>query len=111
VCYVGRTCGVLQCCSNVGAAIGNLIGGAITILVSWIFYVCAARSLKRETARLQRHTALILRGLEEAGLVEWTRNEDTGEIEGIVIKARFIVGVRSDVSFTPKENDAPADQE
>jgi hypothetical protein len=68
-----------------------LIGGTITFLASWIFYVRAARDLRQETARLQRHTTLILRGLEEAGLVEYNRDEQ-GEITGIVIKLSGVVG-------------------
>ncbi len=92
---------------------GILIGGAITFLVSLIFYVPAARSLKRETTKLQRHTEMILRGLEEAGLVEYRRDAQ-GEIVGIEIKVRAFVGGSSSVSATPTvrdANEAPTDQE
>ncbi len=93
----------------IGAAIGNVIGGAITIFVSWIFYVRAAEGLKRRTE-------LIMRGLEEAaqeGLVKYRRNERTGEIEGIDFIARAHIGGSSDVSGTATvrhQDDASADQ-
>ena len=89
--------------------LGILIGGAITFVVSLAFYVPAARSLKRETASLQRHTTMILRGLEEAGLVECRRNAE-GEIEGIVIKGRAALGGSGSLSIG-KDEDTPADQE
>jgi hypothetical protein len=93
---------------------GILIGGAITFLVSLIFYVPAARSLKRETARLQRHTTMILRGLEEGGLIELSRNEQ-GEIEALVIKAsasmRISTGMSADATVVRDADEEPTEQE
>jgi hypothetical protein len=66
-----------------------------------------AEGLKQEAARLQRHTTLILRGLEEAGLVEYNRNEQ-GEIVGMVIKARAIVRGSSSASATATVQKHPA---
>jgi hypothetical protein len=104
--------------------LGILIGGGITFVVSLIFYVPSAVSLKREAASLRQHTTLILRGLEEAGkagAVEYTRNEQ-GEIVGIAFKrtASSSVPVKDsvDVSSSPEtrpqdeeDEDAPAEQE
>jgi len=45
----------------IGAAIGNVIGGVITIVVSWFFYVRAARGLQREAEELKQQTQLIMR--------------------------------------------------
>ncbi len=94
---------------------GILIGGAITLIVSLFFYVPSALSLKRETGRLRRHTTLILRGLEEAGLVEYNRDDQTGEITGMVIKlsgAAVGVGSASGILTVGDEadTDAPAEQ-
>ena len=96
---------------------GILIGGVITLLVSLVFYVPAARSLKRETARLRRHTTLILRGLEEAGLVEYHRDE-RGDIVGISFKRPVsdTISVADNVEVNlesrrkeERDTDAPAD--
>ena len=93
-----------------GTVVGIVVGGIITYLVSRHYYVRAARSLEQETDRLHRHTTLILRGLEEAELVEYRRDEQ-GEIERVIIKARASMGSSSSVSARATvrrhENDAP----
>jgi hypothetical protein len=40
--------------------------------------------LRRESARLRHHTDLIMRGLEDAGLVEYIR--ENGEFKRVVVK-------------------------
>lgn len=88
---------------------GVLIGGGITLIVSLIFYIPSAISLKRETAKLRRHTTLILRGLEEAGLVEYNRDGQTGEIIGMVIKISAASSGVGSASATPTVGrDAPS---
>jgi hypothetical protein len=95
--------------------IGAVIGGVISLLVSLAFYVPAARSLEREAARLYDRTTLILRALEEAGLVKLTRDE-RGDIVGIEINVRMFSRGGSNARFRAAEpgegdKDAPADQE
>jgi hypothetical protein len=90
-----------------------LIGGTITFVASGIFYVRAARDLRQETARLRQHTTLILRGLEEAGLVEYNRDEQ-GEIVGMVIKISAAAGGAGGMTGTltvGEQNDNDAHQE
>jgi hypothetical protein len=99
----------------IGAVIGNLIGGAITYLVSRFFYVRAAKGLERETAKLRQDARLIQRGLEEGLDIKYRRNEQTGEIESIIIEARASMGVSTSFSARSTvrrhEDDASADQE
>jgi hypothetical protein len=83
------------------AVVSVLLGGAITACLAWYFYQSASRELKDEAAalreeseRLRHHTTLIVRGLEDAGLAESSRDE-RGEIEGMVIKLGDVAGGRS----------------
>jgi hypothetical protein len=102
------------------AVVSVLLGGAITAFLSWYFYQRASRELKDEAAalreeseRLRRHTTLMLRGLEDAGLAEYSRDEQ-GEIEGMVIKLSGVAGGRSGATGTLTVGDegaAPADNE
>jgi len=94
-----------------------VIGGVITLFVSLMFYVPSAISLKRESARLRDHTTLILRGLEEAGLVEYNR-DDQGEIIGVAFKRQIPDAVSTSDATMAREvhrreadTDAPVDQE
>jgi hypothetical protein len=93
-------------------------GGVITFLVARHYYEKAssdlkdeAAALRKETARLKRHTTLILRGLEDAGLVEYTQDEQTGEIIAIKIKASASANTGSSASATPtvERGDPPTD--
>jgi len=95
----------------IGAAIGNVIGGAITIVVSWFFYVRAARGLQREAEELKQQTQLIMRGLQEGLDIEFNQDEQ-GNIIGVGIKLRARIGGSSGVSGTPtvRDDDDPADQ-
>jgi hypothetical protein len=107
------------------ALLGVLLGcvavwGTSRALPAWYFYQRSSRELKDEAAalreeseRLRRHTTLILRGLEDAGLAEYSRDE-RGEIEGMVIKFSGVAGGRSGATGTLTVGDegaAPADQE
>jgi hypothetical protein len=97
----------------IGAAIGNVIGAAITIAVSRFFYVRAASDLKQEAQELKQQTQLIMRGLQEGLDIEFSKDEQ-GNIIGVGIKLRARIGGSSGVSSTPTvrgESDAPTDQE
>jgi hypothetical protein len=59
-----------------------LLGGLITIVVSWNFYVRAAKDLRAETVRLRQRVDLVLSRLENAGIVELSRDQ-SGDIRGI----------------------------
>ena len=102
----------------IGGAIGNVIGGAITIAVSWFFYVRAAsdlkqeaEELKQEAQELKQQTQLIMRGLQEGLDIELNQDEQ-GNIIGVGIKIRARIGGSSDVSGTAtvRDDDDPADQ-
>jgi hypothetical protein len=95
----------------IGAAIGNLVGGAITFFVSRFFYVRAASDLKQEAQELKQQTQLIMRGLQEGLDIEFNQDEQ-GNIIGVGIKLRARIGGSSGVSGTPTVRDDadPADQ-
>jgi hypothetical protein len=95
----------------IGAAIGNLIGGIITYLVSRHYYVRPASSLRREAEELKQQTQLIMRGLQEGLDIELNQDEQ-GNIIGVGIKLRAHIDGSSDVSGTVRDaNEAPNDQE
>jgi hypothetical protein len=79
---------------------GIVIGGLITVLVSLVFYVPSARGLRRESERLRRRTDLIMRGLEDAGLVEYRRDEN-GEVEGVVVKGSALMSGSGSLGAAP----------
>ena len=83
-----------------------LLGGGISGLLSWYFYKRAGDELRNESAKLRRHTTLILRGLEEAGLVEYNRDDQTGEITGMVIKISGVADGVGSASGTLTVGDA-----
>lgn len=68
-------------------AFGVIIGAIITWLVTRSYYIKASNELKNESAELRRLSKLLLRGFENAGLIELNRN-NTGEITGIVWRGR-----------------------
>lgn len=68
-------------------ALGIIVGGLITLCVSWLFYVRAAKELRIESVNLRRRIDLVLTGLGNAGIVELSRNEE-GEIVGISVTVR-----------------------
>ncbi len=68
------------------ALIGIVVGGLTTWWAARYYYEKASRDLAAEANELKRLNTLILRGLESAGLVEYSR-DDEGNIRGMVIKA------------------------
>jgi hypothetical protein len=64
---------------------GVVVGGVITFLCSWFFYLRAAGQLKSETARLGTLTTVVLHAMEQAELAELDRDE-FGRITGLSLK-------------------------
>jgi hypothetical protein len=89
---------------------GIIIGGLITVLVSLIFYVPSAGGLRRESERLRHRTDLIMRGLEDAGLVEYRRDEN-GEVEGLVVKAQALMSGSGSMGAPLGDGEPPAEDE
>lgn len=61
------------------AVIAGVVSG---LVVSGLFYLLGGRDLKREALGLRKMSNLITRGLEEAGLVKFNRDEH-GEAIGM----------------------------
>jgi hypothetical protein len=90
-------------------AVGILAGAIIGYLISSYFSRKASSELQAEADKL----SLIMRALESAGTVEFTRDEHGREV-GVVVKVQASSTGSSSVSATAtvrKDNDAPADQE
>ena len=68
------------------SAAGVIIGGLITWLVSLCLFKRSSRQIR-----------LILRGLEEAGLVKWNRDKK-GRERGLVISASVELSAKSSMS-------------
>ncbi|HEV2121709.1 MAG TPA: hypothetical protein VGW38_02905, partial [Chloroflexota bacterium] len=79
---------------------------AISALVGWFF----ARQGSRQLAETHGQVALLLRGLQEAGIVELNRNE-AGEATGVVIRlSANLVGTShasADLTVTPHTETPP----
>ena len=69
-----------------------VIGGAITWLVSWLYYRRAGSELRQEAAELRRLTTIILNALEAAGLAELSR-DSVGRIVGLTIRGRGAITI------------------
>jgi len=61
-----------------------VLGGAITFGVSSCFFQKASVGLRQKVEPLTKQTDLVLRGLEEAGIIELNRDEE-GKYIGIVM--------------------------
>jgi hypothetical protein len=64
--------------------ISTVVGTFVGVLAGWMithFYAqLSSQELKREAESLRHLTTLILRGLEEAGFVEFSRDEQGGSL-------------------------------
>ena len=85
---------------------GVLIGGIKTWWAARHHYFKASRDLCPEAADLKKLNILMLRGLEEAGTAEFSRDEEGG-IQGVKIKVSSNIKAASatmkgDASVTPK---------
>src|SRR5829696_4681722 len=92
---------------------GIVAGSLVTIAVSQFFSRQASRELRSEAAALRRETAklreeaakqkdttLIMRGLEEAGLVEFVQNENGRRI-GVTLKGSAAMGGQGSMLADP----------
>ncbi len=72
------------------------LGGVLVgLLAGGFFYIRAGQQLKNEAEELRKLTALILRGLEQAGIMRLNRGDD-GAIVGMVVQlAGSAVGMSS----------------
>jgi hypothetical protein len=61
------------------------VGGLITFVASRHYYMKASKDLDQAAARLQTLTTLIIRGMEDAGLATFNRDQ-AGNPIGLVIK-------------------------
>lgn len=66
------------------ALFGVLLGAAITWWAAKHYYEKASKDLTAEAKELKKLNTLMLRGLESAGLAEFSRDEE-GNIKGMVI--------------------------
>lgn len=87
--------------------VGVGCGSVITFFVSWYFYGLSSKDLMRETKELCRLNTLMLRGMEEAGLVTYNRDKN-GKIIGMVVKVAGKIVARSHaegkLTVTPERN-------
>lgn len=63
-------------------AIGIIIGGLITWVVSLVYYRKASDDLRKEAAELRRLSAVLARGMEEEGRPTFARDE-SGDPTGV----------------------------
>jgi len=80
-------------------AIYLMLGGLITFLVSRYYYKKASEELKRETESLHNNTILILRGLKENGIIDYTEDE-YGNPKGLIVTLK--VSMSSSVSTSAR---------
>jgi hypothetical protein len=85
----------------IAAFVFFLAGVVGAMLISESYYSWAARELRREAEDLRKYSALMLRGMERAGWVEFRQDKD-GRILGLDINPDFRLPARSDYSDTVK---------
>lgn len=72
-------------CDFIYTVAAVFIGGIITWYVSKKYYKRTSQEMKDGSDKLIKKINLILRGMEDAELVEWTKDEQ-GNAKGIVFK-------------------------
>jgi len=87
-------------------AIFLMLGGLITFLVSRYYYKRASEELKRETESLHKNTILILRGLKENGIIDYTEDE-YGNPKGLIVKMKLSMGGSVSTSATASKKSKP----
>jgi len=88
--------------TSVLLSVVEIAAGAFLGVLSGAYYARrSSQELRREAESLRRLTTLILRGLEEAGLVEFSRDEQ-GRLIGIAFKRPVLdaIGVADHVEVT-----------
>lgn len=94
-------------------AVGIVAGLVSGLVVSGLFYVLGGRDLQREAVGLRRLSNLITRGLEDAGIAKFNR-DDTGEAIGLVVHLSASAKVRMSASASAtvvKPGNTPPDTE
>lgn len=86
--------------SIIATVVSLAAGGALTFLVSRHYYLKASEELLLESKRLRDLTNMVIRGLHNAGLVEYTWDEK-GNPKGVMIKLSFKAEGRGTMSATP----------
>lgn len=86
--------------------VSMLVGAVITWWVARRYYEKASRDLSMEAAELKELNTLMLRGMEAAGMAEFSRDHE-GNIQGMKIKMSSNIEAGSatmkcDASVTPK---------
>ena len=81
---VGFVVGLLLLLLDWTYIVSIVLGGAIAFTVSWHFFQKASADLRQKVEPLAKQTDLVLRGLEEAGIIEFNRDEE-GNYIGIVM--------------------------
>jgi hypothetical protein len=74
------------------------VGGFVTWLVARAYYEKASKDLRKEAETLRQLNILILRGMENAGLVKLTRDQ-AGNPSGLAFDAALSIGAKADAQF------------
>ncbi len=83
--------------SIISNVIGVLIGALITVLAARKYYEKASIDLAKEASELKYLNELMLRGMENAGLAQFGRDEN-GNIKGLLITFSANVSCESSIS-------------
>jgi hypothetical protein len=57
-----------------------LIGGAITLLVAWIYHRKSSKALLAETSKLRKALDLMIRGMEQEGWISGVKRDADGTV-------------------------------
>jgi hypothetical protein len=82
---------------NMETLISIVIGAVITWFFSWLYYAKSGKQLVQEAAKLRQLNELLLRGMENAGLMKIARDE-SGQPTGLVIELEAHIGASSSMS-------------
>ncbi len=74
-----------------------LIGSAISIVASWIFYLLASKDLRRETERLRRYNIMLLHFLDDADAIDVTWGPNGEPIR--IVEAEMTATAQTSVSM------------
>lgn len=77
--------------------ISILVGSLVTWFFSWRYYAKAGEELQDEAAKLRQLNDLLLRGLENAGLMKVARDE-SGQPTGLIIELEAHIKATSSMS-------------
>lgn len=83
--------------------IGMLVGAFVTVLAARVYYQKASKELLEEASELRRMNKLILRGLEEAEIVQLNKSCD-GTIRGLKIPVSATLWATGSLEAKSTEN-------